>query len=151
MCRNLLLLLLSSFISSSLQAPRADEPGSTALDNYPLVDGHNDLPFNLYSLLKNQIADFNFDQDLSNDAVFGFDSCKSCFTDLPRIKKGKLGAQFWVAYVSCDPTYYNTSVSRSYEQVDVIKRLIASTPTIWNLSQPQTESNKLLPIKNWPA
>jgi membrane dipeptidase len=128
MCRNLLLLLLSSFISSSLQAPRADEPGSTALDNYPLVDGHNDLPFNLYSLLKNQIADFNFDQDLSNDAVFGFDSCKSCFTDLPRIKKGKLGAQFWVAYVSCDPTYYNTTVSRSYEQVDVIKRLIAKYP-----------------------
>lgn len=85
---------------------------------------HNDLPYNLYLKLKNQISNFSFASDLSNDPVFGFKACSSCFTDLVRAKKGKLGAQFWVAYVGCDPKNYSTIVSRSIEQVDVIRRLV---------------------------
>ncbi|XP_063916992.1 dipeptidase 1-like isoform X2 [Zophobas morio] len=113
--------------SDSSQAPRDDIPGSRALDNFPLIDGHNDLPFNLYTILQNKIYNFSFDADLSEDPLFG-SNCSSCFTDLVRARQGKLGAQFWVAYVSCNPVNYNTTVSRSVEQVDVIRRLIAKYP-----------------------
>ncbi|XP_044252299.1 dipeptidase 1-like [Tribolium madens] len=125
MLKLLSLLAVLPYLGHSLPATTKDEiPGRTALDNFPLIDGHNDLPYNLYSKLKNQIANFSFDSDLSKDPVFGFDACKSCFTDLERAKTGKLGGQFWVAYVDCNPSNYSTIVSRSFEQVDVIRRLI---------------------------
>ncbi|EFA08612.1 dipeptidase 1 [Tribolium castaneum] len=125
MLKLLSLLAILPYLCHSLPATTPDlTPGRTALDNFPLIDGHNDLPYNLYSKLKNQISKFAFDSDLSNDTVFGFQACKSCFTDLERAKKGKLGGQFWVAYVDCNPSNYSTIVSRSFEQVDVIQRLI---------------------------
>lgn len=38
-----------------------------------------------------------------------------------------MGAQFWVAYVSCT-TQYKDSVERTLEQIDVIKRMVAKYP-----------------------
>ncbi|KAJ8923926.1 hypothetical protein NQ315_006702 [Exocentrus adspersus] len=97
-------------------------PGRSALDNFPLVDGHNDLPHNLYLKLNNTLKGFHFDKNLTGDAVFGSSDC-SCHTDLQRLRKGKVGAQFWAAYVSCDSKSEN-AVVRTLDQIDVIKRLI---------------------------
>lgn len=38
-----------------------------------------------------------------------------------------MGAQFWVAYVSCS-TQYKDAVERTLEQIDVIKRMVAQYP-----------------------
>ncbi|RZB39580.1 Peptidase M19 domain containing protein [Asbolus verrucosus] len=125
-----LIVLLMCGLSSSRALPITtsdDTPGSLALDNFPLVDGHNDLPYNLYLILQNKIANFSFDGNLSGDPLFGSSVCKSCFTDLPRIKQGKLGAQFWVAYVACNSEEKNF-VRRTSEQIDVIKRMIDKYP-----------------------
>ncbi|KAJ8955864.1 hypothetical protein NQ318_005412, partial [Aromia moschata] len=99
-------------------------PGRTALDNFPLVDGHNDLPHNLYLKLNNTLEGFKFENNLTADAIFGSVDC-NCHTDLPRLKQGKVGAQFWVAYVVCSE---NNAVARTLEQIDVIKRLINKYP-----------------------
>ena len=98
--------------------------GSDVLDEVPLIDGHNDLPYNLYNLEKNQLENFNFDSDLRLNPRW---QIRSSFTDLPRIRKGKLGGQFWVAYVSCSRNYKD-AVERTMEQIDVIKRLIKKYP-----------------------
>ncbi|XP_063915874.1 dipeptidase 1-like isoform X2 [Zophobas morio] len=121
------LLFLVIFASAVSVLPTRDIPGRVALDNFPLIDGHNDLAYNLYNKLHNQIYNFSFHKDLSQDSLFGSDSCKSCNTDLVRIKKGKLGAQFWSAFVDCGP-HQDAIVSKSFEQVDVIKRLIDKYP-----------------------
>lgn len=52
----------------------------------------------------------------------------SSHTDLPRLRKGKLGAQFWVAYIRCADTQYKDAVARTLEQIDVAKRVIAKYP-----------------------
>ncbi|KZC12181.1 Dipeptidase 1, partial [Dufourea novaeangliae] len=101
--------------------------GSDTLDSVPLIDGHNDLPFNLYSKLNNKLAGFDLKKDLSNDSIWGKVACKSCFTDLPRLRKGKVGAQFWAAYVRCD-SQYKDAVQLTLRQIDVIKRLVARYP-----------------------
>ncbi|XP_059622210.1 dipeptidase 1-like [Phlebotomus argentipes] len=99
--------------------------GSSVLDEVPLIDGHNDLPYNLYSIEQNQLANFNFDSDLRLHPVWGPRS--TSHTDLPRLRTGKVGGQFWVAYVSCG-TQHKDAVERTMAQIDVIKRLIKKYP-----------------------
>ncbi|XP_020300255.1 dipeptidase 1-like isoform X2 [Pseudomyrmex gracilis] len=101
--------------------------GRDALDSAPLIDGHNDLPYNLYKKLSNNISAFNFKSNLSQDEIWGRTACPSCFTDLPRLTEGKVGGQFWVAYVSCE-SQYKDSVQLTLRQIDVIKRLIRRYP-----------------------
>ncbi|GFG33455.1 hypothetical protein Cfor_03523, partial [Coptotermes formosanus] len=80
---------------------------------------HNDLPWNLKVLNHNYLKNFSF-EELKDDPVW---NCTSCFTDLERLKAGRVGAQFWVAYVSCK-SQYKDAVEQTLEQIDVIKRLI---------------------------
>ncbi|CAL4183886.1 unnamed protein product [Meganyctiphanes norvegica] len=93
------------------------------LDNSPLIDGHNDLPWNLRMFLHNKLHSFNFSADLQKEKPWRAQSFSQ--TDLPRLKKGKVAAQFWSIYVPCEAQYLNT-VQLLLEQVDVIKRMIAA-------------------------
>lgn len=99
--------------------------GSSVLYDVPLVDGHNDLPYNLYKLLGNQLGGFKFDSNLLLDPVWG--PYASSHTDLPRLRTGQVGGQFWVAYVPCT-TQHKDAVERTMAQIDVIKRLIKAYP-----------------------
>lgn len=99
--------------------------GSSVLYQVPLIDGHNDLPHNLYALLGNQLDQFKFDSDLTKDPLWGPKNYSH--TDLPRLRTGRVGAQFWVAYVSCK-TQHKDAVERTMQQIDVIKRLIKAYP-----------------------
>ncbi|GJQ66017.1 hypothetical protein Trydic_g4107 [Trypoxylus dichotomus] len=117
-----ILVIVSTTIALLVTLLPRDTDGHI-LDTVPLVDGHNDLPYNLYNLLENNLESFRFDQNLTEDALFGKDNCRSCFTDLPRLRQGKVGAQFWVAYVSCQ-TQYKDALGKTIEQIDVIKRLV---------------------------
>lgn len=102
--------------------------GSDALSNAPLVDGHNDLPNNLREKTKNKIIDFKFNQNLKNDSIWGTENCKYCYTDLPRLREGKVGSVFWVAYVYAS-TQYKDAVAQTLEQIDVIRRLVRKYPS----------------------
>jgi len=95
--------------------------GSMVLDEVPLIDGHNDLPYNLYRIEGNMLENFDFDSDLRNNSKW---QVSSSHTDLPRLRQGKVGGQFWVAYVGCE-TNHKDAVERTLEQIDVIKRLVA--------------------------
>ncbi|XP_058829196.1 dipeptidase 1-like [Topomyia yanbarensis] len=99
--------------------------GRSVLDEVPLIDGHNDLPHNLYRLEHNRINSFNLNRNLKEDSKWGVSP--NSHTDIPRLQKGKVGAQFWVAYVECN-TQYRDAVERTLEQIDVIKRMIARHP-----------------------
>jgi hypothetical protein len=68
------------------------------LSEYPLIDGHNDLPMMLRDRWHNQIYDkekFDFRNGLSTE------------TDLLKLQRGKLGGQFWSVYVQCKPENTN--------------------------------------------
>lgn len=49
-------------------------------------------------------------------------------TDLPRLKKGGVGAQFWSAYVPVDTAKNGKAVMTTLEQIDAIHRLCADYP-----------------------
>ncbi|XP_072756295.1 dipeptidase 1 isoform X2 [Anoplolepis gracilipes] len=122
-CLSILLLVIGLSVGLSVNSFK----GRDALDSAPLIDGHNDLPYNFYEILKNNLSAFHFESDLRNDTVWGQNACSSCFTDLPRLRAGKVGGQFWVAYSSCD-SQYKDSVQLTLRQIDVIRRFIQRYP-----------------------
>ncbi|XP_070508341.1 dipeptidase 1-like isoform X2 [Chironomus tepperi] len=100
--------------------------GSDILNEVPLIDGHNDLPYNLYRVEHNRLKNFRFNSDLRQNRKW-VNSKADTYTDLPRLRKGKVGGQFWVAFVECDSNYCD-AVERTIDQIDVIKRLIKKYP-----------------------
>uniref|UniRef100_A0A336KBF7 Dipeptidase n=1 Tax=Culicoides sonorensis TaxID=179676 RepID=A0A336KBF7_CULSO len=96
------------------------EVATQLLESVPLIDGHNDLPWNIRKFLHNKLNDFQFDGDLKQ--IKPWSVSQWSHTDLQRMKKGRLSAQFWAAYAPCE-AQFKDAVQITIEQIDVIKRL----------------------------
>jgi membrane dipeptidase len=83
----------------------------------PVIDGHNDLPYELRR--KDGLAFSNIDL-LRPQPRF--------HTDIARLRKGGVGAQFWSAYVPSDTAKKGTAVRMTLEQIDVIHRMVERYP-----------------------
>jgi membrane dipeptidase len=83
-----------------------------------VIDGHNDLPYKL-----REARDPLFRRlDIAREQ-------KELHTDIPRLRKGGVGAQFWSAYVSSERTRKaKTAVRETLEQIDVIHRMVRAYP-----------------------
>ncbi|XP_077301774.1 dipeptidase 1-like [Arctopsyche grandis] len=101
------------------------ETAHQILAEVPLIDGHNDLPWNLRKFLRNEINDFELNTDLT--VVEPWSKSKYSHTDLPRLRAGMMGAQFWSAFVPC-AAQDKDAVQLTLEQIDVIKRLVEKYP-----------------------
>ncbi len=102
-----------------------EQVADAALRAAPVWDGHNDVPEQLRSRRKNVLAGFDF-QDTSKtaDAASGK---AAMHTDIARLRRGRVGAQFWSVWVSplqSEPQ----SVEAVLEQIDLTRRLIAAYP-----------------------
>ncbi|WP_433856592.1 dipeptidase [Streptomyces kronopolitis] len=98
-------------MSPSLDAAR------DLLARWPVVDGHNDLPW----ALREQVR---YDLDRRDIAT---DQSAHLHTDLPRLRAGGVGAQFWSVYVRADYAG-DRAVSATLEQIDVVRELLARHP-----------------------
>ncbi|MEO8556881.1 MAG: dipeptidase [Actinomycetota bacterium] len=82
------------------------------LRSHPLVDGHNDLPWEA-----REQAGYDFDRlDLSQRLT-------TTHTDLPRLREGGVGAQFWSLWV---PTSLpdGEAVIQTLEQLDAVHKMV---------------------------
>ncbi|MFT2017649.1 dipeptidase [Streptomyces sp. 796.1] len=86
------------------------------LAEHPVVDGHNDLPWALRQVGYDLDA-----RDLSRDLS------EHQHTDIPRLRAGGLGAQFWSVFVRSDFAG-DTAVSATLEQIDVVRRFVDRYP-----------------------
>ncbi|CAO2610181.1 Dipeptidase 2 [Lemmus lemmus] len=83
------------------------------MQDFPLIDGHNDLPLVLRQFYWSGLQD----ADLRN---FAYGQ-----TSLNRLRDGFVGAQFWSAYVPCQ-TQDRDALRLTLEQIDLIHRMCAS-------------------------
>ncbi|MFA9200604.1 MAG: dipeptidase [Cypionkella sp.] len=104
-------------------APSPEQVAEAALRAAPVWDGHNDVPEQLRSRYKNVIGQFDFVD--TTDTATAEDG--AMHTDLTRLAKGRVGAQFWSVYVSANLSEQQ-AVQATLEQIDVMKRLIARHP-----------------------
>jgi membrane dipeptidase len=88
-----------------------------------LIDGHNDLPWRL-----RERKDLSFQKiDLSKRQ-------KDQHTDIPRLREGGVGAQFWAAYVPASRRKDGTAVRETLEQIDVIHRMVRTYPDTFEMA-----------------
>ena len=89
-----------------------------------VIDGHNDLPYKL----REGKDPFFRRLDIAR-------AQKELHTDIPRLRKGGVGAQFWSAYVSSELTRKaGTAVRETLEQIDIIHRLVRAYPETFALA-----------------
>lgn len=86
----------------------------------PLIDGHNDVPWAYRNAVKSHIDRIDFASDTSK-------LDRPMHTDLPRLRAGGVGAQFWSVYIPVDGAGGKAGDARTVlEQIDLAKRLIDS-------------------------
>ncbi|MGY0486142.1 dipeptidase [Streptomyces sp. WG-D5] len=90
------------------------EEARSLLAEFPLVDGHNDLPW----ALREQVTYDIGARDIATD------QSAHLHTDLARLRAGGVGAQFWSVYVRTDLAG-DAAVSATLEQIDCVDQLIA--------------------------
>jgi membrane dipeptidase len=78
-----------------------------------VIDGHNDLPWRLRTRFGSSFEKFDLAERHSDG-----------HTDIPRLREGGVGAQFFAAYVPSD--YVAGGARIALEQIDLIKRMIAT-------------------------
>jgi membrane dipeptidase len=90
------------------------------LAEVPLIDGHNDLA----EQLRDRVSDRLDRLDLASDTRVLDPPMQ---TDIPRLRAGHLGGQFWSVYV---PTTLKgaDAVQAMFEQIDVVHRMVARYP-----------------------
>ena len=89
------------------------------LKRAPLFDGHNDLPWVI-----------RIDKAARGDVVaYALDRVhESADTDIPRLREGMVGAQFWAAF---QPTSVAHPGRTTLEQIDLIRRIEEAHPDVF--------------------
>ena len=114
-----LLLLTGVMASPALsQSPdQALEHARKLLESTPLIDGHNDLPWEIRDS-KTAPRDV---------AAYDLRARSPKHTDLGRLKEGRVGAQFWSIYIPGE--IKDSGFARvQLEQFDIARRMIARYP-----------------------
>jgi membrane dipeptidase len=85
-------------------------------------DGHNDLPWAV-----RELNDVRFDKtDLWN--------APTLHTDIPRLRQGNVGAQFWSVFVPSKTRHAGTAFQTTMEQCDCVLALIKKYPDVFELA-----------------
>src|SRR5713226_6098686 len=88
-----------------------------------VIDGHNDLPWQ-----------FREKKDLSFQRIDISRPQKNLHTDIPRLRQGGVGAQFWSAFVPAESMKDGTAVRQTLEQIDVIHRMVQAYPDTFEMA-----------------
>src|SRR6185295_11234611 len=88
-----------------------------------MIDGHNDMPWEIRTK-----GSSSFDKiDISKPQ-------RKLQTDIPRLRQGGVGAQFWSVWVPVETGYRGEALSTTLEQIDLVKRMIARYPDTFELA-----------------
>ena len=125
--RRTMIALAAAALVVAAQAPAQtpEQVVERALRAAPVWDGHNDLPDQLRERRRNVIAgvDLHDTSDIPSTQPMQV----PIQTDLARLRKGRVGAQFWSVYVA--PTLNEQqAVQATLEQIDLVYRLAARYP-----------------------
>lgn len=115
-------MILAVLISlATWLAPVSEDPAlvraRAVLSRVPLIDGHNDLPWTIRE----------YRAAPSDVAAYDLRGRTAGHTDLPRMRAGLMGGQFWSVYVPGE--YVGAAAVRvQLEQIDLARRMVAQYP-----------------------
>ncbi|HEU4455357.1 MAG TPA: dipeptidase [Longimicrobium sp.] len=120
-----LVLAASALSAPAVEAQQADTAALLARarrlhQQTPMLDGHNDLPWEIREKAFLDLARLNPELDQPRQ-----------HTDVPRLRAGMVGGVFWAAYVPVDAIGREPGPARvALEQIDLVHRMTERSPTL---------------------
>jgi membrane dipeptidase len=123
------ILLAVNTSAQTATPPKADSQkvaeARKILREVPLIDGHNDVPWQYYKRSNDFCA-----VDLTGDTT---QLRPPMATDIPRLRQGGVGGQFWSVYIPATLTGPE-AVKAVLGQIDVVYQMIARYPETFELA-----------------
>lgn len=125
-------ILLSAVCGAAPVPATADDPrpavvvGAEALRVHAetfVFDGHNDLPWKLRTTVGGSL-----------DRVDLVAGVPAYATDIPRLRQGNVGAQFWSVYAPSETARKGTALQTTLEQIALVRELIRRHPDTFELA-----------------
>ncbi len=121
-----MILTLALLLAVPQAAPAAaDDPAiarrvARVLRSAPVIDGHNDLPWEIREKYNAKPESL----DLTRNTA---DLPLPLQTDIPRLRAGGVGGQFWSVYIPATSTGPR-GVEMTLEEIDIVRRIVAANP-----------------------
>jgi membrane dipeptidase len=116
-------LLLLSAAASAADAPQPLESRvDRVLTQTPVIDGHNDLPWEIRERFGGDLAKVDLSTDTA--ALPAPAGSPPLMTDIPRLRRGHVGAQFWSVFIPVE-VKGPQAVQETLEQIDLVKAMCA--------------------------
>lgn len=136
---NRLLALILSLIGLSTpalaSAQSIQQRVEQVLRKTPIIDGHNDLPIEIRDAYDQWRRPLELNADTSRLE-------RPLQTDLPRLKAGGVGAQFWSVWIPAT-LKGPEAVQITIEQIDIVHRMIARYPTLLELASTSADIRRI--------
>ena len=114
-------VILAAAVGLACGSPMpSDDPGARArrlMEEVPLIDGHNDLPWELRERFHSSFDSLDIARPQPD-----------VMTDIPRLREGMVGAQFWSTY---SPSDIEHPAKVGMEQVDIVRRMAERYPDVF--------------------
>ncbi len=133
------LCLLAAACAAPARPTESTQPPATVSERVralhaelPVIDGHNDLPGAMRERTRS-----------------GFDGCDlsqprpEFHTDIPRLRAGGVGAQFWSVFVSASTEASGDALERTLEQVDLVHRMVQRWPEHFELASTAADIERI--------
>jgi membrane dipeptidase len=121
-----LTLLPALWLAAPASAAAADAQRiERVLAQTPLIDGHNDLPWEIRTRFASDLA--RVDLSRSTLALPAPEGSPPLMTDIPRLRAGHVGGQFWSVFIPVE-VKGPAAVQMTVEQIDIVKQMCARYP-----------------------
>ncbi len=97
-----------------------------------VFDGHNDLPWELRKQASSSFAKLDISQPQ-----------KGLQTDIPRLRKGNVGAQFWSVYVPAETAKQGVALQQTLEQIELVHAMIKRYPDVFELARTASDVERI--------
>lgn len=119
-------LVLGACAANPRPVPETSDPDLAkayhVLSTTPLIDGHNDLPWRIREETGGDVAAYDLRRETSGH------------TDIPRLREGMVGGQFWSVYVPASAAATGDAARIQLEEIDIARRMIDAYPEAFELA-----------------
>lgn len=130
-CLVLLILFVRSAPADADEQPNIDRDAPITVSDHArelhqsslVFDGHNDLPWEIRTSFGSSFESAHIDTGQPD-----------MHTDIPRLRAGGVGAQFWSVYVPVDAGYAGSAAHDVLTQIDLVRRMCREYPDTFEMA-----------------
>ncbi len=124
-------MVCAGFLLSFAAQQNLIEQAHAILRESPLIDGHNDLPWQYRQKVSGDFSKLDIRQRQP-----------ALHTDIPRLRQGGVGGQFWSVYVPAS-MQGREAVRATMEQIDIVYQMMERYPEAFELARTAADVERI--------